>query len=166
MDYTVEQLQRRDINEYLALTKYIDGETDFFGSEPTDPRPSILNIINSTKNGNTIIFVAKNKNGLVGHLGAFWRRGKNARLKHSINVGLGVAKEFWGNGIGSALMEAFIEWCKNNQLLRIELEVMTHNERAIALYEKMGFVLEGTKRQSIRINGEYIDEHLMALILE
>jgi RimJ/RimL family protein N-acetyltransferase len=39
---------------------------------------------------------------------------------------------------------------------------MVHNERAIALYKKMGFEIEGTKKRSMRIDGQYVDEYYMA----
>jgi RimJ/RimL family protein N-acetyltransferase len=48
---------------------------------------------------------------------------------------------------------------------RLELSVMTHNERGIALYKKMGFEIEGTKRASIYVNGNYVDEYLMSKII-
>jgi Acetyltransferases, including N-acetylases of ribosomal proteins len=47
-------------------------------------------------------------------------------------------------------------------LTRLELTVMVHNERAIALYKKMGFEIEGTKKRSMRIDGQYVDEYYMA----
>jgi RimJ/RimL family protein N-acetyltransferase len=166
MEYTVELLGRRDIQEYLALTAYIDAETDFLGSDPKDNRPSLIQILNSIKGERQVIFVAKNKHGLIGHLGGFWRRGKNARLGHCMNVGLGIAKDFWGNGIGTAMMEAFEAWAQERKIVRLELEVMVHNERAVALYKKRGFVVEGTKRKSIQVGDTYVDEYLMAKILE
>lgn len=166
MEYRVELLARRDIQEYIALTAFIDAETDFFGSDPKDAKPSVIQIINATKAERQVIFVAKNKNGLIGHLGAFWRRGKNIRLGHCMNLGLGVAKDYWGHGIGSALMIALEEWAIERGIVRLELEVMVHNKAAIGLYKKAGFQLEGTKQKSIKVGDTYIDEFLMAKILK
>jgi RimJ/RimL family protein N-acetyltransferase len=42
---------------------------------------------------------------------------------------------------------------------------MTHNIAGIALYKKMGFEIEGTKRDSLLINGEYVDEYYMSKLL-
>ena len=47
-------------------------------------------------------------------------------------------------------------------LLRVELEVYADNERAIALYEKMGFQREGLRRMATVRRGRYIDEYSMA----
>lgn len=49
-------------------------------------------------------------------------------------------------------------------LHRIELEVFDFNPRAIAVYEKVGFVHEGTRRQALRFDGEWVDAHVMAVL--
>jgi RimJ/RimL family protein N-acetyltransferase len=42
---------------------------------------------------------------------------------------------------------------------------MAHNERAIRLYKKMGFEIEGTKKHSLLISGSYVDEYYMAKLI-
>lgn len=165
MEYNIRLLKTSDVPEYLALTRYIDAETSFLGSSPNDPKPSMVQVIGLIKAQRQVIFIAENEQGLVGHLGAFWRRGKGERLQHCMNIGLGVAREFWGKGIGNALFEAIEHWAKEQQIKRLELEVMVHNKAAIALYKKRGFEIEGTKRNSIKIDDQYIDEYLMAKLL-
>ena len=48
---------------------------------------------------------------------------------------------------------------------RIEIEVYTENQAAIGLYEKHGFVIEGTCRNYAFRNGQYVDAHLMARVV-
>lgn len=45
---------------------------------------------------------------------------------------------------------------------RLELTVMARNERAIGLYRRHGFEIEGTRRDSVRVGGAYVDELAMA----
>lgn len=45
---------------------------------------------------------------------------------------------------------------------RLELTVRCDNEPAIHLYRKNGFVVEGVKKHTMRVNGEYVDEYTMA----
>ena len=52
-------------------------------------------------------------------------------------------KEYWGLGIGSALIELMSEKAVENGYEQMELEVVSSNERAIGLYKKMGFVKTG-----------------------
>lgn len=165
MEYTIRRLEVADVPEYLALANYINHETDFFGTDASDPQPSMMQMMSAVKNGRQIAFIAETENGMVGHFGAFWRRGTGKKLKHCMTVGLGVAKDFWGNGIGNALFVAYEAWAKENGVERIELEVMVHNEAAIALYKKRGFEIEGTKKHSIKKGDEFIDEYMMAKLL-
>ena len=61
-------------------------------------------------------------------------------------------------------MRAAIEKARSRGLTRIELTVREHNSRAIALYEKIGFVREGLHRNAVRIDGEYENHISMALL--
>ena len=143
----------------------LHSKSDFLKSAITSVNPLQLDPAMVIARAGRAKVRAANKVGLIGHIGAFRRRGHGSRVKHCINVGLGVARDFWGLGIGTALMEAVELHVKPLGIKRMELEVMTHNEGAIALYKKMGFVIEGTKQKSILIGDQWIDEHLMAKLL-
>jgi len=66
--------------------------------------------------------------------------GKQEKLKHRAEFGIGIDREYWGLGIGHALMEACIECAENAGYAQLELGVTAENERAIALYKSEGFV--------------------------
>lgn len=71
-----------------------------------------------------------------------------------------------GRGVGSALMLAAIDWARGQGLHKLSLEVFAHNEAAIALYRKSGFVEEGhLTRQYRRASGELWDAIVMGLLL-
>ena len=70
-----------------------------------------------------------------------------------------------GKGIGAKLFEALEEWANQQSIHRLELTVMTYNTAGIALYKKMGFEIEGTKRDSLLIDGKYVDEYYMSKLL-
>jgi RimJ/RimL family protein N-acetyltransferase len=66
-------------------------------------------------------------------------------------------------GIGSALVAGALDWSRGNGLAKVALGVFPDNERAIAVYERAGFVREGLRRRQYRTpNGGYRDELLMA----
>jgi len=79
---------------------------------------------------------------------------------------LGVAPGRQGRGIGTALMKEVVKWARGSGVTKVELHVFPHNEPAIALYRKLGFVEEGLRRRHYRIAGHYVDAILMALYLD
>ncbi len=78
-----------------------------------------------------------------------------------------IGKEFRNKGLGSDAIKTFLNYAFNTlNLHRIELEVIAFNPRAQHVYEKCGFVYEGTKRKAHRFNDEWIDINLMSILKE
>lgn len=81
-------------------------------------------------------------------------------------IGMLVARDWRGRGVGTALVAAGVEWARARGLHKLVLGVFPHNEAAIALYRKFGFVEEGRRRRHIRrANGEFWDLVEMGLLL-
>lgn len=60
-------------------------------------------------------------------------------------MGIAVLKDYWDKGIGKIMMQECINWCKENNVEQLELEVITQNNRAISMYKSFGFEIYGTK---------------------
>jgi len=81
-------------------------------------------------------------------------------------LGMAVARERRGQGVGSELLAAAIEWARANGLHKLSLGVFAHNATAIALYRKFGFVEEGRRLKHYRrSSGELWDSIEMGLLL-
>lgn len=65
-----------------------------------------------------------------------------------------------------ALLSAALAWSKGAGLRRVDLTVRVGNVRAIALYERFGFQVEGVRRSSLVVGGQYVDEFLMSVVHE
>jgi RimJ/RimL family protein N-acetyltransferase len=73
-------------------------------------------------------------------------------------IGMLVVAGWRGRGVGSALLAASIEWAREHGLHKLSLGVFPHNEAAIALYRKFGFVEEGRRAKHMRrASGELWD---------
>ena len=89
----------------------------------------------------------------------------NPRMRHVGSVGLYVHTDYQNQGVGTALMKVLLELADNwLMLVRVELEVFADNERAIHLYEKLGFEKEGLLRMTTVRSGRYVDDCKMARI--
>jgi RimJ/RimL family protein N-acetyltransferase len=76
---------------------------------------------------------------------------------------MGVTQDCWGQGVGAALMNAVIEWLEARGVQRIELVVATDNRRALRLYRRYGFEIEGCQRGAVRLaEGDWRDDYQMA----
>ena len=92
--------------------------------------------------------------------------GHRPRIAHTGELGLSVRAAQWGLGIGGLMLDALLDWARDAQVVaKINLRVRTDNQRAIALYLRKGFALEGTIRKAIRIDGTDYDHHWMGLEL-
>jgi L-phenylalanine/L-methionine N-acetyltransferase len=88
---------------------------------------------------------------------------EKGRRSHVGVIGICVHDDFHGRRIGSAMMAALVELADDwLDLKRLELKVHVDNERAIRLYRKFGFELEGTLRCNAFRGGAYVDSHIMA----
>ncbi|MBN2089916.1 GNAT family N-acetyltransferase [candidate division KSB1 bacterium] len=87
-------------------------------------------------------------------------------FEHGGRLGMGIIKEYRGQGIGKMLMEKAITEARHRGLIKIELEVFASNIPAVNLYKKYGFKFEGLKRKSRYLDGNFDDVHLMALFLK
>jgi RimJ/RimL family protein N-acetyltransferase len=82
------------------------------------------------------------------------------------DLGMTVAREWRGRGVGSAMLAAAIEWAREEGLHKLSLGVWPHNAAGLALYRKFGFVEEGRRvKQFRRASGELWDSIEMGLLL-
>ena len=77
---------------------------------------------------------------------------------------MGVIREYRGQGIGRALLQATLAAARAGGLRRIELTVRVDNDPARRLYESFGFVTEGLCKRHMCVEGEFVDSWLMALL--
>ena len=88
------------------------------------------------------------------------------KSRHDAELGVVVAKKYHGKGIGTSLIRQVTDWVKGNGITtRMSLEVRADNIRAVEIYLKFGFVIEGCRKNSTLLNGTYYDDYLMGLML-
>ncbi|WP_367619249.1 GNAT family N-acetyltransferase [Planococcus shenhongbingii] len=109
------------------------------------------------------IFIVCEKKRIIGYLIA--RSEKPKRISHRAHLVIGIHSDSRGKGIGKALFLHMLDWAKKVNLHRLDLTVVAGNEAAVALYKKMGFEIEGVKRDSLVINNHYVDEYYMSKLI-
>ena len=122
------------------------GETDFLLSYPDensfDAEQEGKFLAQKTASDNEIEIIALVDGKVVGSAG-IEAVGAKYKVRHRADFGISLLKEYWGLGIGRALTEACIQCAREAGYVQLELTVVAENERAIALYESVGFVEYG-----------------------
>ena len=161
-------IRESDAEAYLSLRKQTLAETQFMLREPDElkktgeqQREEIHTILTE---GHHLVLVAEHNGQLIGFL--IGRRGQFRRNRHELYIVIGILQAVTGQGIGTKLFIEMEKWARRNAITRLELTVMTHNQAGIALYKKRGFEIEGTMRRALLIDGHYVDEYMMAKLLD
>ena len=116
-----------------------------------------------TKDPNGVELVCEIDGRAVGHLGIVTNA--SARRKHVATFGIAVHPAFQGRGVGNALVVGMLDLADNwLNLVRVELTVASDNERAMGLYRKHGFVVEGEARYDNFRAGQFTHSTQMARI--
>ena len=95
-------------------------------------------------------------------LGPFSRR---EMVRHKAEFGITVHDDYQDRGLGTIMTQHMIEIARMKGLKKISLNVFTNNERAIHVYMKCGFKIEGRLEKEHYKDGEYGDDYRMAIIL-
>jgi len=97
------------------------------------------------------VWIAQDERGIMGHIDL--RSRPEAAACHRALLGMGVHRDARRSGIGLQLLDTAIAWARRQGLAWIDLEVLSANAPAIALYRKRGFTLTGEIPDMFRIDG-------------
>lgn len=103
--------------------------------------------------------VAVTAGRVVGHLSV--AREEGAATRHVASLGMAVARDWRGRGVGSALLAEAFRWARWAGVEKLALSVYPHNEAALALYRKFGFQQEGRLTGHSKKSYGYEDEIVM-----
>lgn len=147
-------------DDLLHLMGQIADETNALPFTSKDLGVSINNLkhyINGLNSeDNSIYLAAYDKGRPIGF--GYLEGGKRERTHHVTSLGIGVLGEYGGQGIGSSILGALIDYAQNSQsIAKIDLQVRKDNLPAIQLYKKFGFQVEGVSKRALYIDGEFFD---------
>ncbi len=143
-----------------ALESFISAhsETDYLLSYPDEIKFTVEEegqfLQKKTDSEKEIEILAEINGKIIGTAG-IETVGIHEKLSHRCDFGVSILKEYWGLGIGRALTEACIECAQRAGYAQMELEVVADNNRALQLYQKLGFVEYGRNPKNFisRISG-------------
>ncbi len=158
-----------DAEELITYLKVTSAESPYLLREPDEIKMTIgeeERFIQSRIDSERELMLVATINGK--HIGScsLMSVGSNARYRHRCSVAIALYKEFCGVGIGTLMMQTILDVAKQCGYEQAELEVLSSNTTAIALYQKLGFVKCGTLPNNMKyVDGSYANADIMVKML-
>jgi RimJ/RimL family protein N-acetyltransferase len=166
---TIRSVEPEDAACMLQYMKIMLGETPFllrtleeFNYTPEEEAQVLAGRKNDPR---SLMLVAETEGQIIASADVC-SHGAKSRVLHRAELGISVRKDYWRQGIGSALMDRLISFAKQSGFEQIELTVESKNLRALRLYLKNGFIVYGTRPHGMKYpDGSYDNDYLMVRML-
>jgi ribosomal protein S18 acetylase RimI-like enzyme len=162
---TLRPAQPEDARSFLSFWKAIVAEGGYVRSEEVETPARVYRArFRHSWTDREAQIVALDDGRVVGHV--YVQREAHPVTRHVATLGIAVSADRRGLGIGRALMAEAFRWAGSTGVEKIMLSVYPHNDAAIALYRRFGFMEEGRLVGHSRKSKGYEDEILMSAWVE
>ena len=164
----IRPIQLEDGESFFTMMCLLDDETSFMMYEPDERKKTtdateLRKKIDEAISTGDFLLIAEESDNIIGYIWA--ERGRLNRILHTAYIVVGIREAYQHQGIGTKFFKKLDEWARKNNIVRLELTVECANTAARQLYEKNGFVVEGRRMKSMKLDGEFVDELYMAKLL-
>lgn len=167
-DVTLREAIKEDAQNIVDFYNLVGAETTYlsFGADEykvsLEQQESMIESTNSSDNNFMILALVDKKIIGIGTISSNQKK----KGKHVGILGIVITEKYCDLGLGKIMMDYLINWCRNNNITtKISLSVREDNPRAIALYKKCGFEVEGVLKNETYIDGKFFNIVCMGMIL-
>ena len=163
----VSEAEPEDADAMIRYLNVVGGETDFLTFGANEFWLSVeeeTSFIRSVREKEKDIFLKGVIDGkIVSTLSLL--RVDRPRIQHIGELGVSVLADYWGLGVGRHMCEEAARQAKERGITKIDLKVREDNDKAIRLYERLGYKREGVASRAYLVRGSYFAQVLMGLEL-
>jgi len=159
-----------DSQAWIDHTYAVMRESEFTKTEPEDLVSSVAEqetwIMTMNTKAGDLALMAEIEGRLIAIL--YCRAFSSRRMSHVCAFAMSVREQWWGQGVGTSLVHCLLDWARAHPLIRkVTMRVLVNNARALALYRKAGFFVEGRFAQALKAaNGTFVDDYEMGLFVK
>ena len=159
--YTIRAAEQHDLSGLIGVIREVAAEGTYIEAETVaDLLDHEEVILRHNDVQSRMVFVATVDDEVVGwvHLDL----PEMEKLSHTAVLTVGLLPDHRGNGIGAALLDRGVRWAKEHDFEKLYNSVPSTNEAAVAFLESHGWEVEAVREDHYRIDGDYVDEVLLA----
>lgn len=165
MQIVIRKAGWRDFGPLLNLQRQVVRESEHLAATRGERKEPVLfafaKAILHRKRVHTLLALAGNEP--VGYITVVF--GKFRKVGETAYLVVGVRASHQGQGIGTTLLNEAEKFARSRKMHRMELEVFERNESAVRLYEKLGYQIEGRRREAVKTPNGYSDIIWMGKLL-
>lgn len=162
----IRKATEQDAESLASLKRILFAKSDFFIASPVElkeitAKDEAAKLEEAYQHGG-ITYLVEEGHSDVGFLS--FHRPSRKRLSHTGSFGMGILENCCNKGLGTKVIQHFLDWAKEQvELEKVCLGVLSTNNRAMHLYKKFGFEIEGRQKKQIKFeDGQYADDIIMS----
>lgn len=169
-EFIIKEAEPSDAEALVKTLNQIGSESEFMTLDEAGilmtPEQMVDFIKQRQASANQVCLLVKEAAEVVGVLNV--TSDFHERVNHIGDIFIGIQKRYWGHGLGQLLMAEAISWAEQSGTIRrLELTVQARNQRAVHVYEKFGFEIEGIKKRGAKTSaGDFLDVYLMGKMID
>lgn len=160
--------QEEDAEKIVEFFNMVGGETNYMSFEKDEYALNVkeqADLIRSFEGDKTNTMLLAMDGEEIAGLSTITSSHK-IKSRHIAELGIVVAKKYNDQGIGTSLIRQVMDWVRGNGITtKMRLDVRADNLKAVQIYLKLGFVVEGYIKHSTLLNGVYYDDYVMGMLL-
>lgn len=142
----IRRYEQKDAKDVIELAKRFNGVSYMRYRDQAKMEAKQRDLaLKAVKENTENIFVAEDQGELFGYIELTIQEDYFTKKRQAYVSAISVASQGEGKGIGKALMKKAEEWALSHGLTEVILDVFKNNERAVGLYEHLGYQQEVVK---------------------
>lgn len=165
-EITIRKIVADDYDGAMDFLAQLSKETIFTNQYPGQPLKNKEKSIAKYEDINSFYLGAFDNDRLIGMASIHINAPTHPWCNRNCSFGVTILEAYYGQGLGTYFMEQLENWAKDHNMHRIEGLVRCKNRRALNLYIKFGYEIEGVQRDAAFINNEWHSNYYIGKLLQ